>query len=69
MNPEDIYVIQGYDLESMLLSLHVPKATRDKIYKMSFCIDGGLKVKINESTWTHAMGITLAELERAARNA
>lgn len=55
----DMVVLEGSDLNSFLGSIgaidHSVDAGGD-IYRMRFMIDEGLKVKINEETWSPPMG-------------
>lgn len=51
-----IVEISGYDLDSLLKALGVPKNRRADIRTLRVCIDGGLKVKSNEGMWSPPLG-------------
>jgi hypothetical protein len=55
-----VWEITGFDLEMVLGMIQAAQEQPGGIYKLSFCDDGGAKIKVNEWTWTPPMGTVRA---------
>lgn len=54
--------VTGDDLAELLDELaDLAGRYRDRAYRVSFAIDGGIKIKVNEYTWSPPMGEVRAE--------
>lgn len=61
MNRQNIAVVLSERDLSWLSDVMLNAAQNSR--KVSFFVDGGLKIKVAESVWTLPIGTTLAELE------
>lgn len=53
--------VTGDDLAELLAEMTDITGHRSHVYRLSFAIDGGIKIKVNEATWSPPMGEVRAE--------
>lgn len=49
-------IVEGVELSVIMDVLADAVARREGVYKITVCVDGGLKIKVNEGMWTPAYG-------------
>lgn len=56
-----IVYVTGDDLAELLAEMRDVGMHSANVYRVSFAIDGGIKIKVNEATWSPPWGEVRAE--------
>lgn len=53
---KDIVILEGDDLKRFLEHLESVVESKDRVYRLRFAVDGGVKFKVNEYVWSPPYG-------------